>query len=183
MKTASKVQKQRIVRQLIKNATIPEKKLRTALAQSGIKFAFQKPFDIRIKREKGPKSDWKPKFYVVDFYLPDKRAAIEIDGDIHTKQQQYDVKRTQQLLTASNRMLKFIFRFHNHDILYDLPNVVQAILSIRICRGPNSKKYRKENMQHNKKLHANNQIRAMVHMDPDLSIYDRIKLLKNLKYV
>lgn len=61
--------------------------------------------------------------YVVDFYCPSKRMAIELDGDIHTKTMKYDKYRTSYLEAFSIKVL----RFKNSEIDSDIQSVLQKI--------------------------------------------------------
>jgi very-short-patch-repair endonuclease len=57
--------------------------------------------------------------YIVDFYCADLRLVIEIDGDSHAEQIQYDAKRTAFL----TRLGLHVQRYTNPEILRDLPGV------------------------------------------------------------
>jgi len=63
--------------------------------------------------------------YILDFYCPKKRLAIEIDGLYHaqTDQRSYDEERTTFLKEQDIRVL----RFWNHEIHFDLDRVLAAI--------------------------------------------------------
>jgi very-short-patch-repair endonuclease len=63
----------------------------------GYKFHRQKPI--------GP--------YIVDFYCPDLRLVIEIDGDSHGQQADYDARRDATLHHLGLRVL----RYTNRDVL------------------------------------------------------------------
>lgn len=52
--------------------------------------------------------------FVLDFYCHEIRLGIELDGDIHLKQKEYDALR--QEIVESKGIT--IFRFNNKDILY-----------------------------------------------------------------
>lgn len=69
----------------------------------GHKFLRQKPI--------GP--------YVVDFYCAELQLVVEIDGDSHAEQQDYDAQRTTFLESHGLRVL----RYANRDILNNLPGV------------------------------------------------------------
>ena len=73
----------------------------------GHKFLRQKPI--------GP--------YVVDFYCAELNLVIEIDGDSHAEQQDYDAKRTAFLEGQGLRVL----RYTNRDILNNLPGVYEHL--------------------------------------------------------
>lgn len=63
--------------------------------------------------------------YILDFYCPQKKLAIEIDGSQHyeQKQKEYDNKRTEFLHKNKIKVL----RFTNLDILTNLNTVCEAI--------------------------------------------------------
>jgi very-short-patch-repair endonuclease len=64
--------------------------------------------------------------FILDFYCPQLKLAIEVDGDIHNEQQEYDQNRDQKLQEFGC----YILRFSNHQILLDLPNVIKKITQI-----------------------------------------------------
>jgi len=51
--------------------------------------------------------------YITDFYIPDKKCAIEIDGSVHDKQLGYDDRRDRWL---KEKWLIIIIRFTNDDV-------------------------------------------------------------------
>lgn len=63
--------------------------------------------------------------YVLDFYCPEKRLAIEIDGDYHKSQDVkiYDSYRTRYIEAYSIKVM----RFWNSDIGHHLNEVLQDI--------------------------------------------------------
>lgn len=64
--------------------------------------------------------------YILDFYCPDERLAIELDGEHHNNdsQKKYDGKRTEYLESI---FIKEI-RFKNTDVLFGRDNVIKEIL-------------------------------------------------------
>ncbi len=62
--------------------------------------------------------------YVVDFYCADCRLVVEVDGDSHGEQVEYDEKRTKELKEHGYR----IIRFTNRDVLKELENVLEMTL-------------------------------------------------------
>jgi len=99
-------------RTLRKNQTDAEKKLWTILRNrqlKGIKFRRQFPVGG----------------YIVDFYCPEYRLAIEADGGQHyeLKGRQRDELRTKKL----NRLGVEIVRFSDRDILTNIDGVYEAI--------------------------------------------------------
>ncbi len=57
--------------------------------------------------------------YIVDFYCAELTLAIEIDGDSHAEQAEYDRRRTAHL----NRLGIDLVRYSNRDILTNLDGV------------------------------------------------------------
>lgn len=43
------------------------------------------------------KKDWIVKYYIADFYLPDRKLIIEVDGKFHEKHKQHDKQRTKDI--------------------------------------------------------------------------------------
>ena len=61
--------------------------------------------------------------FIVDYYCPVMRLIIEIDGEIHQQQQDYDAIRDEYL-----RMMGYkILRFENARVLNNLIDVLQEI--------------------------------------------------------
>jgi very-short-patch-repair endonuclease len=62
--------------------------------------------------------------YIVDFYCPEKKIIIEIDGWQHRENKEYDSKRTQFFESLGFRVL----RFWNNEISKNAEGVVLKIL-------------------------------------------------------
>jgi very-short-patch-repair endonuclease len=62
--------------------------------------------------------------FIVDFYCHAAGLAVELDGEVHDTQAEYDIERDQILMVRGLRVL----RFKNRDVLEDLGQVLQAIL-------------------------------------------------------
>jgi very-short-patch-repair endonuclease len=64
-------------------------------------------------------------YYILDFYCPEERLAIEIDGDSHEKSEskQYDGSRTEFLESMGIRVL----RFKNEEVLNNIECVIEEI--------------------------------------------------------
>jgi very-short-patch-repair endonuclease len=98
---------------LRKTMTIPEKLLWYKLKEKqicGLRFRRQHPIE----------------FFIADFYCHQIRLVIEIDGEIHNKQKEYDDGR-------SAEMEKFdieIIRFKNWEVENDIENVIIKIKTI-----------------------------------------------------
>lgn len=65
-------------------------------------------------------------YYVLDFYCPEKRLAIELDGAQHAEveNQEYDQERTKRLEALNIRVI----RFWNSEINHNLEGVLELIL-------------------------------------------------------
>ena len=61
--------------------------------------------------------------YIVDFYCHAKALVIEVDGDIHDLQQEYDEERSNYLIACGFRML----RVFNDDVIQNLQRVMEQI--------------------------------------------------------
>ena len=61
--------------------------------------------------------------YIVDFYCHSARLVVEVDGEIHARQQDEDAIREAALRERGLR----IIRFSNDAVLHDMPGVLQAI--------------------------------------------------------
>ena len=93
------------------NATLFEINLWSRLKQSqlGSKFTRQHSIDC----------------FILDFYCPTKRLAIELDGNQHRQREnyKYDAERTSVL---NQRNIK-VLRFWNHEISKDIDAVCEKI--------------------------------------------------------
>jgi very-short-patch-repair endonuclease len=61
--------------------------------------------------------------YIVDFYCHTKALVVEVDGDIHDLQQDYDVERSNDLIARGFHML----RVTNDDVMHNLLSVIHKI--------------------------------------------------------
>ena len=62
--------------------------------------------------------------YIVDFFCAKSKLVIEVDGDSHAEQMEYDAARTQWL---SEQHQYRVLRFTNHDVLTNIEAVVEMI--------------------------------------------------------
>lgn len=103
-------------RQNLRNsATEPEQRLWFALRKRNLGgYKFQRQYGI------GP--------YIVDFYCPARRLAVEVDGGQHfeSAQQAYDNKRTLFLISHDIRVV----RVTNVEVMNDFDNVLEKILEV-----------------------------------------------------
>lgn len=63
--------------------------------------------------------------FIVDFYCPELMLAIEIDGDSHAKQEEYDLLRSGKL----NAYGINVVRYTNDDILFNIEGVYQDLVN------------------------------------------------------
>ncbi len=96
-------------RELRNGATPEEKLLWKYLQNKKLGFKFIRQYSIEG--------------YVVDFYCPAKRLAIEIDGEQHKKDKKYDEYQTRYLNTFNIRVI----RFWNQEIIDDVEDVAEKI--------------------------------------------------------
>ena len=64
--------------------------------------------------------------YVVDFYCPDRKLAIELDGEIHKQRISYDDYRTKYLKAYGITEI----RFTNKEVVDNLEKVTKGIVSL-----------------------------------------------------
>jgi very-short-patch-repair endonuclease len=60
----------------------------------------------------------------VDFFCAKSKLVIEVDGDSHAKQLEYDAARTQWLSEQHDYRL---LRFTNHEVLTNIEAVIETI--------------------------------------------------------
>jgi cyclase len=96
-------------KRLRKNMTEAEKLLweRLRNKQLGVRFKPQHPIG----------------HFIADFYCHQAKLVVELDGEIHNKQKQYDIGREGEMEEYGIRVL----RFKNHEVLEDLEGVVGRI--------------------------------------------------------
>jgi|SRR3989338_9628147 len=61
--------------------------------------------------------------FILDFYAPEIKLAIELDGSDHRKNEEYDKTRSEYLFSQSIRVL----RFWNSEIEKNLDKVIDSI--------------------------------------------------------
>jgi very-short-patch-repair endonuclease len=101
-----------IVRELRKSPTLAEKKLWSALRNGqldGVKFRRQHPVGG----------------FIVDFYCPAARLAIELDGGVHLDSEQENYDRLRQ--NALSEVGVKVIRFWNSAVEGELDIVIQTI--------------------------------------------------------
>ena len=97
-------------KELRKNMTLAEKKLW---------YDYLRDFKYRVHRQRPIDN------FIVDFYCPQLKLVIEIDGDSHYTEnaQECDRQRTEILQGYGLKVI----RFNNHDVLDNLAGVVTII--------------------------------------------------------
>lgn len=96
-------------RELRKNMTDAERILWAELRGDKLGYRFRRQFSIG--------------HYITDFYCPKKKLVIEVDGEVHNSQKEYDVIRDKFMKEFGMRVL----RFDNDRIRHDLNNVLREI--------------------------------------------------------
>lgn len=63
--------------------------------------------------------------YIVDFYCPSEKLAVELDGEIHFQEEQikYDKNRDTYINSLGIRVI----RFENQDVIYGIEEVLKQI--------------------------------------------------------
>ena len=63
--------------------------------------------------------------YILDFYCPEKRIAVELDGSQHSEEEnrEYDAERTEYLRAQDIEVI----RFWNHEVLSDIEGILFKI--------------------------------------------------------
>ena len=98
---------------LRKNATDAERKLWSKLRNKQLMgFKFHRQYSIQQ--------------YILDFYCPEKRLAIELDCSQHAedKTREYDESRTKELLAHNIKVL----RFWNNEVTSNINAVIETIV-------------------------------------------------------
>ena len=97
-------------RELRREGTVPEIFLWSILRNRQVE-------NLRIRRQ----HDVPP--YVVDFYCPEAKLVIELDGESHVGRANYDDRRTAFLMSEGVSVI----RFTNDEVLQSIEAVVDAI--------------------------------------------------------
>ncbi len=101
-------------KELIENQTEAEKQFKKYLKLLRIRYEFQK---IVYAGES---------FYIVDFYIPKSKIAVEIDGKYHQDRIEDDKERTYQLILAG---INGVVRFDNKEV-YDEERCIVKIKNL-----------------------------------------------------
>jgi 5-methyltetrahydrofolate--homocysteine methyltransferase len=73
--------------------------------------------------------------YVVDFCCVERRLIVEVDGEVHEQQREYDDSRSEYLSAISYRVI----RFTNEQIANDLGSVLTTIREAALASKPLAK--------------------------------------------
>ena len=68
-----------------------EERMKEFLDDMGVRYESQKIFYIYAN------DGWIIRYYIADFYIPDKKIIIEVDGKFHDKHKQHDKQRTKEI--------------------------------------------------------------------------------------
>ena len=96
---------------LRKNQTPQEVLLWARVRKNQLGFKFKRQHSV------GP--------YILDFYSPEKRLAVELDGSQHLDNKEYDEERNSYLLGHEIKTL----RFWNNEVNKNIEGVLQKIIS------------------------------------------------------
>ena len=106
-------------KELRQNETVSEKLLWNKLRRKqlgGLKFLRQHAILYNIKFDNAD-------FFIADFYCAELNLIIEVDGEIHNYQKDYDSSRTDQL-----ELLGYtVIRFRNSEVEYSIDAVLTSI--------------------------------------------------------
>lgn len=70
--------------------------------------------------------------FIADFYCPAYKLVIELDGEIHVNQTDYDAARTEEMEAYGYQVI----RFTNQQIFDDLDSVLNGIYQKALSRSP-----------------------------------------------
>lgn len=108
-----------LAKELRQNETYAEKLLWEKLRRrqlDGLKFLRQHAIIYNIKFDNAD-------FFIADFYCAKLNLIIEVDGEIHNYQKDYDTGRTDQLELLGY----YVIRFTNTEVENDIERVVDTI--------------------------------------------------------
>ena len=86
-------------------------------AESKLWFEYLRQIPYKIYRQKPIDN------YIVDFYLPQFKLVIEVDGETHLRDAKYDDNRTREL----EKLGLAVIRFWNDDVLNGFAGVCEEI--------------------------------------------------------
>jgi very-short-patch-repair endonuclease len=86
-----------------------ERRMQDFLDNRKVQYEFQKPLYIKKKNTRIRK------FYIADFYIPDKNLIIETDGKFHDNQIIQDERRTKDIQKFYPNIRILRWRWHDFD--------------------------------------------------------------------
>jgi very-short-patch-repair endonuclease len=91
-------------------------------AEKKLWYQFLRTAPVKFRRQRP--AGW----YILDFYCPEKKLVIEVDGAQHYTQEglEYDAIRTAYLESCGLRVI----RFTNRDVITNLAGVAEEILKV-----------------------------------------------------
>lgn len=97
-----------------------EKAMMEFLNSHHVKYEFQKPCCIY-------KNNVITQFFIIDFYIPNKKIIIETDGKFHDAQLEYDDYRTKMIKRQHPRVNIIRWRFKNFHSVEDMKKLLNKI--------------------------------------------------------
>lgn len=104
-------------RELRKNPTKAEKILWDKIRNKKLGVKFRRQYPIIILKNKVRH------YFIADFVNLDKKVVIELDGEIHNNQKEYDQLRTDII----NLLGYAVYRFSNKEIINKIETVIDRI--------------------------------------------------------
>ena len=104
-------EKRRLLRGNVTNA---EKILWRKLKKKQLGFQFRRQFGIEN--------------FILDFYCPEKKLGVELDGSFHRKRKEYDKNRTEFL----NKLGIDVLRYWNEEVINDIDRVLEEIRRVLV---------------------------------------------------
>lgn len=98
-----------------------EKRMQIFLNSLNINYEFQKV--LHIKNRQGDIQ----RYYIVDFYIPEKNLIIETDGKFHDDQVKQDERRTKDIKYHYPNMHIIRWRWHDFDSLEKIKDLTEKL--------------------------------------------------------
>lgn len=104
-----------------------EERMKNFLDNHSIHYEFQKIFYIYAD------DGWIIRYYIADFYLPESKIIIEVDGKFHDNQKQHDKNRTKDIVNSYPGIEVFRYRWTDlsDDVIMD--SLLKKISQRNIC--------------------------------------------------
>ena len=64
--------------------------------------------------------------FILDFYCPELKLCVEVDGSSHDYKEEYDEQRT----TFLNEQGIYVIRFHNEQVWVDIDGIISEIIRV-----------------------------------------------------